>query len=219
MKLFSAVVAPTVFYGDGAWMMTKERERRLRTAQRKMLRRVLGSRRRIGQEENLQGRGGSGGDGEGRMIDDGGSRGPDAGKEIWVQWLKRTARSLEAQIKKGAATEGVTEQRRRKWRWAGRVATDTLGKWTLKALTWDPTLDARYNPRRRPGRPLTWWTDDIIEHITTQLYQHSTDQHSTNVAPRATAPQARENNNRWHWTDWAHDKELWKTLEDTRDRC
>ena len=46
LKLFGAVVSSSVVYGCGIWAMTAEREKRLRTTQRKMLRRMLGSRRK-----------------------------------------------------------------------------------------------------------------------------------------------------------------------------
>jgi hypothetical protein len=41
MRLFEAVVTPTVMYGAATWVMTKEREKLIRTAQRKMLRKVV----------------------------------------------------------------------------------------------------------------------------------------------------------------------------------
>ena len=42
LRLFNAVVTPTVLYGSGCWAMTKGRDTELRTAQRKMLRAILG---------------------------------------------------------------------------------------------------------------------------------------------------------------------------------
>ena len=46
LHLFNAIVTPSVLYGSKAWAMTKERRARLRTEQRRMLRKVLGSQRR-----------------------------------------------------------------------------------------------------------------------------------------------------------------------------
>ena len=40
MRLFDAVVTPTILYGSGSWTMTQSREERLRTTQRKMLRKI-----------------------------------------------------------------------------------------------------------------------------------------------------------------------------------
>ena len=41
-------------------------------------------------------------------------------EESWIDWLKRTAGALDHQVKKGTLVDSVTEQRRRKWRWAGQ---------------------------------------------------------------------------------------------------
>jgi hypothetical protein len=38
MRLFNAVITPSILYGSAAWTMTKEREQKLRVAQRRMLR-------------------------------------------------------------------------------------------------------------------------------------------------------------------------------------
>ena len=46
LRLFEAVVTPTVLYGSEAWTMTAEMSRLLRTTQRRMLRMVLGQGRR-----------------------------------------------------------------------------------------------------------------------------------------------------------------------------
>ena len=42
LRLFNAVVTPTVLYGSGSWVMIKSRDNELRTVQRKMLRAILG---------------------------------------------------------------------------------------------------------------------------------------------------------------------------------
>ena len=43
LKLFQATVTTTVLYGSGSWVMTTEREQKLRVAQRRMLRWMIGS--------------------------------------------------------------------------------------------------------------------------------------------------------------------------------
>ena len=42
LRLFDAVITPAVLYGAETWTLTKELERALRTAQRRMLRAILG---------------------------------------------------------------------------------------------------------------------------------------------------------------------------------
>ena len=46
MRLFDAVVTATALYGCGCWTMTAAREAKLRSTQRKIMRKVLGLRRR-----------------------------------------------------------------------------------------------------------------------------------------------------------------------------
>ena len=94
--------------------------------------------------------------------------------EPWKDWIKRCTYYAEEKMRSLGIEDWVTIQRRRKWKWARRVATDTLDKWTLKTLMWDPTLDTRHETRRHPGRPYTRWSDDITNHITQQSTQHNT---------------------------------------------
>ena len=51
--------------------------------------------------------------------------------ESWIEWLKRTAGSLDFKIKKGAVSDWVVEQRRRKWRWAGHIVRMKGLRWTV----------------------------------------------------------------------------------------
>ena len=53
------------------------------------------------------------------------------------------------------------------------MANESYDKWTVSALTWDPTLDSRLNARRKPARPKTRWTDDINHHIQTHGHNES----------------------------------------------
>ena len=52
LKLFNASVSSTALYGSGTWTMTAEREKKLRTTQRRMLRWMLGSHWRWPREES-----------------------------------------------------------------------------------------------------------------------------------------------------------------------
>ena len=42
MRLWDAIVTPTVLYGCSSWTMTAERERKLKVAQRQMIRNMVG---------------------------------------------------------------------------------------------------------------------------------------------------------------------------------
>ena len=113
LKLFDAVISPTVLYGAGTWTMTVAREKRLRAAQRLMLGKML----KIGRKAKRAGGGNererSGADDEEEdggssststtESSDGGEHGADdeegeAGgeeekkeEETWVEWMIRTA--------------------------------------------------------------------------------------------------------------------------------
>jgi hypothetical protein len=47
LKLFDAVITPTILYACGSWTMTSSREMLLLTTQRKMLRKILGLGRKL----------------------------------------------------------------------------------------------------------------------------------------------------------------------------
>ena len=47
LRLFGATVSRSFLYGSGSWTLTAERERLIRTAQRRMLRSMLGKGRRL----------------------------------------------------------------------------------------------------------------------------------------------------------------------------
>ena len=85
--------------------------------------------------------------------------------ETWVAWIKRCTHEAEDQMKALGIEDWITEHRRRKWHWAQKVATEKLNKWTITALLWDPTADPRYTAKRRRGRPVKRWDDDITQHI------------------------------------------------------
>ena len=95
--------------------------------------------------------------------------------EPWTDWVKRCTHDVERQFAKLGVDDWITHQRRRKFRWAGRVISDDTSKWTHKALMWDPTLDPKYSAIRRQARPRTRWTDDLME-LTTKMMTDATGQ-------------------------------------------
>jgi hypothetical protein len=50
----------------------------------------------------------------------------------------------------------VAAARRRKWRWAGKVANMSTDRWARKLVEWRPRIGKRHR-----GRPQTRWRDDI----------------------------------------------------------
>jgi hypothetical protein len=95
------MVTPTFLYGSGTWTVTAERERKIRTTQRRMLRRILGSGRKplapseksdsddddISEPEEIEGE-------------------ADMTEESWLDWIRRTTKVAEEQNQVGSRPSG-----------------------------------------------------------------------------------------------------------------
>jgi len=155
MRLFGSVITPTVLYGSCAWAMTVEREGKLRGAQRRMVRKILGK----GRQRAAPAQGGSESGEESTDTAGESDQEEEEVMESWVDWMRRTTGEAEAAMKAVGVTDWVAEQRRRKWRWAGHVLRRTDGRWTRKVLDWRP------DGVRRQGRPVTRWTDSLANYL------------------------------------------------------
>ena len=155
LRLFNAVVTPSVMYGAGCWTMTGERERKLRTAQRKMLRKMLRMGRKVARqhidEEAERDSTSRSETTEPSTEMDEEDEGEDEKKEeeTWVEWMIRTARAASCAMQKANVPDWVQEQKRRKWRWAGHVARRTDMRWSTFMLGWVPVKRGA----RPVGRP------------------------------------------------------------------
>ena len=118
--------------------------------------------------------------------------------EPWQDWIRRCTYEAEGHLKRLGAEDWVSTQRRRKWRWAQRVATEKNDKWTLRALLWEPVLDRRFHARRQQARPRKRWIDDITNYLTTvtintqQDQQHTTQQEQCSIATNFVRPGSRQ---------------------------
>jgi hypothetical protein len=108
LKLFKAVVQPTLLYGCSCWTLTREKEQLIRTTQRRMMRQIVGSRREMSNGQ----------------------------LEEWVDWIIRATREAEATMERYDVPDWVEEAHRRKFRWAGHVARRHDGRWTRDIRTW-----------------------------------------------------------------------------------
>jgi len=95
-------------------------------------------------------------------LDDGDAT---ADLEPWVEWIKRCTHDVETRMRKLNLDDWIATQRRRKWRWVGKLAKTVDTDWMVMAMRWDPTIDSKLNARRRPGRPKTRWMDDVASHL------------------------------------------------------
>ena len=102
LKLFKAVVQPSLLYGCCCWTLT------LKTTQRKMMRTILGVKRRITRNT----------------------------LESWIDWMIRATHEGDAAMRQFNVPDWVEEVHRRKFRWAGHVSRRHDGRWTREVLTW-----------------------------------------------------------------------------------
>jgi hypothetical protein len=160
LKLFNATVTPTLLYGSGSWTMTADRERLLRTTQRRMLRWMLGSFWKPPDEEGSQVEEECDSDSEfPEPAEEDATDDCEEAKleqETWVQWIQRCTRIAEDQLEKASIDDWVVTQRRRKWRLAGHTARRDDNRWSETLLGWEPPCS-----NRGRGHPCKRWTSDL----------------------------------------------------------
>ena len=100
VRLFDAVVSSAVLYGSATWTLTKCMEQHLRAAWRKMLRYVFRIHRKYNEGEE------------------------------WVEYMRRSASQVEQLASNFELENWVCGSRRRKFRFAGRVARNTDERWS-----------------------------------------------------------------------------------------
>ena len=82
---------------------------------------------------------------------------PDGSSESWIDFVQRTAHKVEELAVQFGIESWVVQQRRRKWRFAGRLANLTDGRWSRKVIEWIPA------GLRNRQRPLTRWSDSFVQ--------------------------------------------------------
>jgi hypothetical protein len=142
MRLFDSVVTPTALYCSGCWAMTIERERKLRTTQRRMMRMILGSGRRPKSEA---------------------AETDQDQVETYVEWIQRATRQAEQIMHTYGVADWVYHQRNRLWKWAAKVARLQDSRWSHEILFWSP------EGWRPQGRPRVRWTDQLTYFLRQQL--------------------------------------------------
>ena len=199
LRLFHGTVTPTVLYGCEAWALSTELEHRLQKTQRQMLRMILRVPRRVIPECPD-----TGSDVTSEPDHDTTVENSTENLEPWVDWIRRSTHEAERRMKELKLEDWVSLHRRRKWRWARKVATSQGSNWSVRALTWEPghrMPTANYT--RRVGRPKLRWADDIRTHIWQKLY---------NTTPPPSLHARLDNRS---WLHHARDREMWDKLEDS----
>ena len=118
LRLFNAVITPTVLYASSSWTMTAQREMLLQTSQRRMLRRILGHGRKTQIKQNWEhletSSEGEEEQEERNEDEEDNSNSQKMEQESWVDWIKRTTQIAISEARKAQVTDWVEEQRKRK---------------------------------------------------------------------------------------------------------
>ena len=80
-------------------------------------------------------------------------------QEGWVDYIKRSAEKVDSLAAQLRMESWVSTQRRRKWRFAGKLAQKEDQRWSKLILDWKPNL----GHGRSQGRPRTRWCDQLAD--------------------------------------------------------
>ena len=131
IRLFDMTVGATALYGTAAWMLPKDLERRTRSMQRNMFRKIVNSCRKV-----------FGHDDDGPIL------------ESWVDWIRRTTHRAEEQMRDFRARDWVDTHYDVKQKWLKEIEDHRRDTWTYWTLHWQPLGS------RRQARPRKRWTDE-----------------------------------------------------------
>ena len=85
--------------------------------------------------------------------------------ESWDSFIRRATHAASDLATRAHVEEWVTIFHKRKWRWAGRVATQPHHSWARLAAAWEPDIHDPRAARRRHGGQRKRWSDDITEFL------------------------------------------------------
>ena len=111
LKLFHTVVTPTVLYGAGCWVMTGGREQALQTAQMRMMRSIVGRKRKVEASGDM---------------------------ETWLDWIKNATQEVRnkmSDLQIPLWTEMVCTKQSR---WRSKMQTMKVESWAKRVSQWHP---------------------------------------------------------------------------------
>ena len=111
-KLFHSILTPTILYGCSSWVMTAAREEKLKVAQLKMTRTILGRWRKMNESTSE--------------------------RETWVEWVQRVTTEARQIMADHNIPHWVDEQAARMRCWSARVNTMESERWAKQVLNWQP---------------------------------------------------------------------------------
>ena len=186
LRLFNLIITPTSTYAGGTWTLSQKHEKMIKTAQRKMLRLIVQTKRKYKSKKDAANK-------KGKEIDkhaeeenkyatdketeEGSDQNSDKDQdsdvsfqedkeeaidttekeEDWIEYIKRSTKEAEEHMKKMKIPCWIETHRRLKWRMARRLVSLPEDK----IFDWHPGLDNKIKTRRPVGRPERRWEDDI----------------------------------------------------------
>ena len=181
LRLFDAAITQTICYASGTWAPTKEHERMLQSAKRKMLRLITPTKRRykkiakhkVKNSEDINDIDSSctNDESEDRKSDtshddqdsdvsfeknnDEEIDAAEIEEEECVEHIKRSTVEAFEKMKNEKIRCWKLTQRKMKWRLTMRTARSHKGRWLMKVLS------SKYRINRSVDRPRKRWEDDI----------------------------------------------------------
>ena len=147
IRLFDAVVTPAVLYGSAAWALTQSMEQKLTTTRRRMLRYVFRLHRGFAPDSDDQ-------------------------LEGWVDFVRRTAHRVDTISQTHCMQDWIISYRRRKWRFAGKIARCQDKRWSHLIVSWLPNSGLG----RGRGAPKTRWSDQLVKFAGSDWMQVAADE-------------------------------------------
>ena len=138
-------MTPCVLYGSACWALTAQRARNLQTVRRRMLRQMF--------------------------VSNGAWKLARGSLEEWVDHMRQSTHKAETLASTHGSFDWVSSQRRRKWRFAGKLATCTDERWNRKLLEWS----SWHGSGRSAGHHFTRWSDELCALAGGNWIQHATD--------------------------------------------
>ena len=122
LKLFHAVVTPTILYGCASWVMTEARKQRLHATQLRMMRTLLGRRRCTNTSAEL---------------------------EPWIEWMKESTAQVRSLMKAHSIPEWSEVVHRRQRKWKAKLEDMDEEKWAKQVFLW---LPVGFRKQGRPAK-------------------------------------------------------------------
>ena len=166
MRLFNGTITPTILYACTSWTLTNDLALAILRTQRRMLRLIIGTPRRLIQppqpndstKPNTSSDSINTNDHTPTQLT---QLKQDGHLELWSDYVQRATRVAEATMTRHNFNDWVTTHYQRKQRWAQHVAKLPTNRWSYLVTNWRPEISESRPVYRRQGRPCKRWHDDI----------------------------------------------------------